>query len=1297
MPTASSLTDLLLHWEELRQQGQTITPEELCRQCPEHLDELRRRIGALAAVNQGMALTVEGQETASLNAAGPDAWQTLGPEAGNMDAGLLRIPGYEILAELGRGGMGVVYKARQIGLNRLVAIKMILSGSLAGESEIARFKNEAEAVAKLQHPNIVQIYEIGEYQGHPYFSLEYVDGGSLDRKLQGTPQPPEEAARLVETLARAVQAAHDRGIVHRDLKPANVLLQESGIRNQGSGSKNPLTDSCLLTPDSCIPKLTDFGLAKRLDADSGQTKTGAVMGTPSYMAPEQARGDKEIGPAADVYALGAILYECLTGRPPFKASSSWETVRLVIEQEPVSVTQLQPKTPRDLETICQKCLQKEARKRYGSALALAEDLRRYRSHEPILARPVGKLERALRWCKRNPIAAALVISLLVGLGTALGLAIWAMGERDRADAEAGNAQTNESIAKTNETLAKKNETLAKKNEDLAARADETLAAFEQVQIANGLREANEGHLYQALRWFALPLRGDGANKPRAEMYRYRLSDYWRLPQDVDRTGYILSHVLQPQESVHCTYAGFSPDGRRVVTVNGITARVWAAATGQPASPPLQHQGFVSHAAFSPDGRRVVTAGNTTARVWDAATGQPAGPPLQHPRRMGRAVFSPDGRRLLTTGEDKTAWVWDAATGQPAGPPLSHQARVTHAAFSPDGQRVVSSSEDKTARVWDAATGQPTGPPLQHQDFVSHAAFSHDGRQVVTSSNKTAQVWDAATGQPTGPPLQHEVFVSQASFSPDGRQVVTTSSNKTARVWDAATGQPVGLPLQHQDFVSHAAFSPDGRRVVTASNDGTAQVWYPGGGRAGPPLPHQSAVGHAAFSPDGRRVVTASRDGSARVWDAVSGQPASPPLQHQGVLVHAAISPDGRRVVTAGWNPPAQVWDAATGQPVGPPLQHRNHVAHVAFSPDGRHVITASWDATARVWDAATGQPAGQPLQHKHNVSHAAFSPDGQRVVTSSWDGTARVWDAATGQPVGPPLKQGREGHAVFSPDGRRVLTASAVKAQVWDAATGQPVGPPLQHVKNVTHVTFSPDGRRIVTASEDKTARVWDAITSQPVGPPINHRGRVVHAAFSPDGQHVLTASDDRTARVWDAATGQPVGLPLEHYSVSHAVFSPDGRRVVTATGAAARVWDAASGQPVGPWLQHRGSVVHAGFSPDGRRMVTASGDNDRTVRLWDVSLDARPAEDWVRLTRFLAGDTDRFGALCTPEQMRQDWNYLRTKYPQDFTVTPAQALAWHRREAAACVKEKNPAAALFHTLHACDSAWAVPWGMPRW
>src|SRR5437868_1621748 len=318
------------------------------------------------------------------------------------DTGLPRILGYEVEAVLGRGGMGVVFRARHLRLNRPVAVKTVLDGGYAGPRERERFQREAEAVAALRHPNVVQIYDVGEEGGRPYLAMELVEGGNLAQKLAGTPQPARPAAALVATLAGAVQAAHDAGIVHRDLKPANVLMAAG-----------------------CSPKITDFGLARRLEGDAGLTQSGVPVGTPSYMAPEQARGQTNaVGPAADVYALGAILYECLTGRPPFRAATAAETIQQVISQEPAPPSRLNDKVPRDLDTICLKCLYKEPDRRYASAAALAEDLRRFGEGRPIRARPVGLAERSWRWGRRNPTATALLAMAFALIGVASGGGVW---------------------------------------------------------------------------------------------------------------------------------------------------------------------------------------------------------------------------------------------------------------------------------------------------------------------------------------------------------------------------------------------------------------------------------------------------------------------------------------------------------------------------------------------------------------------------------------------------------------------------------------------------------------------------------------------------------------------------------------------------------------------------------------------------------------------------------------------------------------------------------------------------------
>ena len=386
---------------------------------------------------------------------------TIDPKTGRP---MPHVSGYEILGELGRGGMGVVYKARQKKLNRLVALKMVLSGGHASPDVLARFLVEAQAVAALQHPNIVQIYEVGEHDSLPHFSLEFVDGAPLDRALAGKPQKPVDAARLVETLSRAMHFAHAHSILHRDLKPANVLLTSDGV-----------------------PKITDFGLAKKLEGDSGQTKDGSIMGTPSYMAPEQARGEmKNLGPSADIYSLGAMLYEMLVGRPPFLGTTPFETILQVIKEEPVPPSRLIGKLPPDVETICLKCLQKEPAKRYATAELLAEDCRRFIAGEPILSRPISSVERAWRWCRRNPRVAGLLATvaglLVVVTVTSTVSALTIAQERNLKEIQRKDAVDARLAAESSEKVAEENAKVAASQAGLALTTMQVLIDKVQTQL-----------------------------------------------------------------------------------------------------------------------------------------------------------------------------------------------------------------------------------------------------------------------------------------------------------------------------------------------------------------------------------------------------------------------------------------------------------------------------------------------------------------------------------------------------------------------------------------------------------------------------------------------------------------------------------------------------------------------------------------------------------------------------------------------------------------------------------------------
>jgi WD40 repeat protein/serine/threonine protein kinase len=1062
------------------------------------------------------------------SAPGPAAWNAEAstiPPGGPVVPPEVRKPslaGYEILDELGRGGMGVVYKARQVALQRLVALKMILAGSHAGPKQLARFRAEAEAVARLQHPNIVHIYEVGEQDGLAFFSLEFIEGGNLAQKLNGRPLPFRESAGLICTLAGTIDYAHRRGIIHRDLKPPNILLTADGI-----------------------PKITDFGLAKQLSTGTGtvddpssgsHTQTGSVIGTPSYMAPEQAGGKgQEVGPAADIYALGAILYEMLTGRPPFRAESPLDTVLQVISEEPVPPRRLSPRVPRDLETICLKCLEKEPRRRFRSAGELAEELTRFLKDEPIHAHPISTSVRLWRWCKRNPTLATTGSVAMAALLAVFFLSVFFGITRSY---HATRLQT------------------------ILARSDRLLVdlSFEK---ATALCE--EGDVPRGLLWFAQTLKScpeDAFDLQRT--IRINLSD-WRLQMRPLRA------LIGPSAPITSVAFG---DGGRLLTLNAEhRLSIWDPNTGLcvAASPPADTA--LLPLVVSRDGRRVLTGStDNQVRLWDCrrqAENEAGAPPselhalvLPHPAPVHAAAFSSDGKTVLTGCQDGGARLWDGATGEPHGPVLKHGGPVEAVAFAPDGKAVWTGSADRKARLWDLATGAAR-IVLEHEGNVQRIALAPNGKALLTlvGGNQT-QLWDAEAGVRIGR-LRQRYPVRAIAFSPDSTMVATGGEDQAVQLWRVATAEPLGKPLQHQDWVQTIAFRSDSKTLLTGSSDRTARFWDVATGQpVGPPLEHPGAVLSAAFSPDGRSVLTGCADHAARVWDASPGERLRYQFPHPDQVLAVAFRPDGKVALTGCGDHRARYWDLQDGSPRGPVLTHRDEIWAVAFSPDGEAVVTGSKDETARLWDGATGRPLGHPLQLQHWVRAVAFSPDGRTILTGSGDqraGTAQLWERTTNSPVGPPLTQAGAVWAVaFSPDGATAVTADGDdQAQLWDLTTGKPLGAPLVHQARVVAAAFSPDGRLLITGSTDRTARLWDTVTRMPFGEPLRHRGGVWDVAFSPDGKTVLTGCRDCGARLWDVATGKPLGAVLPHDGVVWAVaFSPDGRSVLTGSGDyKARLW----------------------------------------------------------------------------------------------------------------------------------------------
>jgi WD40 repeat protein len=1030
------------------------------------------------------------------------------------------VPGYEILGELGRGGMGVVYQARQTRLNRLVALKMVLAGAHAGPEDLVRFLAEAEAVAALQHPHIVQIFEVGRHAALPFFALEYLEGGSLQDKLRGASLPPREAAQLVQTLARAMHAAHGRGIIHRDLKPANVLLDRDGRA-----------------------KITDFGLARRVEGGAGLTQSGAIMGTPGYMAPEQAAGrSKEVGPAADVYALGAVLYECLTGRPPFKAATPLDTVLQVLSEEPVPPRRLQPQVPADLETICLTCLHKEPGRRYASALALADDLQRFQAGEPIRARPVSWRQRLVKWVKRRPTLAA----LLAVSGLALALLVGGL--------VAGNLVLAEKQRQTERILRLEQEKVGVLERDYYF--NRNARAFgrwlnRDVGVAEDLLEECPPGL-RGWEWYFVK------RLCHSELFSLR-----------GEPGAATAVAFSP-DSKYLAWPG--PD-RTVCVIEVASRREVCALAG--------HTGAISGIAFSPDGKQLASASQDgTVRLWDLSSCREERRYPGHSGIVHSVAFSADGRRLASAGADRAVILWDVATGRRVRDFPGHTGPVLSVALGPDGKHLASASQDGTVRLWETDTGRPVRTLKADAGHVLSVAFSPKGDLALGCTDEVRWVQDVVRpGQQIfARPTEHIGAVTSVVYSGDGQYIASGSKDGTVVFRKAADGGRVRTYRAQAGGVTAVAFSPNRAFLASAGADGTVKVWDATRDQLGRALDHnvdhkglvvsmafspdgcllssasvQQNVDHnrlvmsVAFSPDGRLLASASFQQEVKVWDPATGAVLWE-RQNQGRVV--AFSPDSQLLAVGGDGGVVTLCAARKGDKVGSFQAHgRNPVVSLEFglTRDGPRLASAAPDEGLKVWrlnrtrDKAPFAYEGLEVWRAERtkdgppfpphglgewvIRSVAFSPDGNRLAAADTMGNVAVFEAGTGRLFCSFQEPGREIRCVtFNPTGNYLAAAvlTECRVKVWDLDQRKELYVLSGHTSWVNSITFTPDGERLASASRDQTVKVWDLKTEREALTLRGHTKEVFAVRFSPDGGLLASASADGSVRLWDATPVPP-------------------------------------------------------------------------------------------------------------------------------------------------------------------------------
>jgi WD40 repeat protein/tRNA A-37 threonylcarbamoyl transferase component Bud32 len=1028
-----------------------------------------------------------------------------------------RIGDFEILHELARGGMGVVYRARQISLGREVALKMILTNKSTSPLTLRRFQTEAEAAAHLDHPNIVPVYEVGQIEGDPYFTMKLVEGGSLSSRLaeyglRGSGKGPRlgqaevratlrRSVGLLATVARAVHHAHLRGILHRDLKPGNILLDGEGR-----------------------PMVADFGLAKRFDQDTNLTQSLTVLGTATYMAPEQARPRKDgLTTATDVYSLGAIFYELLTGRPPLVGNTPFDTLLKVSQEQPVPPRQRNPNVPRDLELICLKCLDKDPAGRYASALDLAEDLERWLAGDTISLRQATASERAWRSARRHPGAVALLATVAVALvaATVVSLTMARQSAADR-DREAAIAREQTLLAEEKTRLADAQTRLAEEQtrsaereraaRDLAEKAGvENRRLLVSGYVANGTRALDAGDPFGALIWYGGALDLDRGDAAREEAHRVRLAAALRrCPQ--------LVQVWFDNDDSRPT--ALSPDGKRIALLRKDSARVWDVNSGEAVSAAIPLHGVADRVGFSPNGKRLFTVEKRAARVWDAVTGKPLTPPLEHDKPIGWATFSPDGARLATVGADKNARVWDAATGKLLAGPLAHDQPVLFASFSPDGKRLTTCGGDYEThkgeiRVWDLTAAKPTSRKVTRPGVVSWAHLAPDGEHVVAAGGRrTAHVWSLDTHRAENPPAVSFVRLEPSGeVGPDPTRVLRLDGS-TVRVYDATTAKPAGPPLVHGAPVTLAVFSPDGSLVATAARDHTARVWDAATGKPlTPPLRHGRVIYQAAFSDNGKRLLTASEDGVVRVWDLAPRDPVQP-LATLAKGGPSALSPDGRLVAITDAKGAVWVCDSASNKVIHGPWKLNRPATAVLFSPDGRRVLAAS-EGDGRVWDVGTGEAVTPVLAHSGPVKRLLYAAGGKRFAIQGGNDRLETYDAATGSLLyshALPVKDTPGGPAL-TPDGNAVavVSRSGMDVEIRDVVSGERRAGPFRHAALVAATAVSPDGTRLAVATADGTVFLWDVATGRPAAPVMQHGAPLRQVAFSGDGRFLASVAEDHT------------------------------------------------------------------------------------------------------------------------------------------------------------------------------------------
>jgi WD40 repeat protein/serine/threonine protein kinase len=1076
-----------------------------------------------------------------------------------------RIGDYTLLREIGRGGMGIVYEAEQLSLGRRVALKVLTLPPGESTTVLERFRREARAAAQLHHTNIVPVHEVGQECGIYFYAMQLIAGQGLDevvkelrqfRAASGTSAgptaqtgsvavsllnarfeapnllndgqearakvPPDQAggnerrartsllaphpsstsalslsagsdgsrssadsrryywsvARIGVQAAEALLYAHQRGIIHRDVKPSNLLLDTAGV-----------------------VWVTDFGLAKTEDA--GVTQTGDIVGTVRYMAPERFSGacDRR----ADIYGLGLTLYELLTLAPAFDGADRLMLIDQIGKQEPRRPRAVDPRIPRDLETIVLKAIEKEPGRRYQSAEELAADLRRLLEDRPIRARRSAPWERTWRWCRRNPWIAVLAVTTA---GFLMAASITLLVSNRRITHEQGQKELALQSARDNERSARYRLHAAQMN--LAQQAWDLGNPSRALELLEGQRPKFDQEDLRGFEWYY----------------------FWRLCQAGRRLR------LRGHDSAVFTVA-FSPDGKTLASGDWDgNVKLWDVSTGQERASLPGHQRWVTRLAFTPDGKSLVSSGgDACVKLWDVATSEERAsfPGPVHARSV---AVSPDGRTLAAGWESGAVQLWDLATGQTRTLAETLHGPAVALSFAPDGKTLAAgtSHSNRCLQLWDLTREPPSSVTRVGVNGIHALAFSPDSKLVATGGfGGLVRLIDVASGQQQAS-REGRGDVYSVAFAPDGKSLALGLQDRSVLLWNPASGRE--QTLAQRASVMGVAFAPDGKTLASGSDDGNVLLWDVIGAQEPAILRHPFGVWCVQYLAADQELLSLSGSNGeqVRLWDARTGRQrarfdvhAADPASASG-NTSLAMPPDGKLLAVVTKGPDIQLWDLLTGKEVGRLEGHTAGVWALAFAPDGKTLASGSWDQTVRLWDVDRGQVRAV-LTGTPAVMGLAFSPQGTTLAIGCQFGEVYLSSTATG--ANRRLLHGRTGAAhmmlalAFTPDGQALATGEGDgTVKLWNVATGQLQMSFRGHTARPLGLAFFPDGKTLASASEDMTVRLWDVATGQERVALRGHQGGGTGVAVASDGHTLVSSSRDGTVRIWRAATDAEARAP---------------------------------------------------------------------------------------------------------------------------------------------------------------------------